>query len=149
MSQMKIACPQCHKLSRVPEARLAEKPKCGHCKAPLFVGKPVDLGVNDFRQHAVNSELPLLVDFWAPWCGPCKTMGPQFEAAAAALEPKMRLAKVNTQVETTIGQQYQIRSIPTIILLYQGHEIARQAGAMSARHIEVWANNALEEISAQ
>src|SRR5699024_4229121 len=103
----------CHKLNRVPAEKLSSNPICGSCKEALFTQAAVDLGVNNFNNHAVKSELPLLVDFWAPWCGPCKVMGPQFMQAAADLEPLCRLAKVNTQVETTIGQQYQIRSIPT------------------------------------
>lgn len=143
MSQMKIACPHCHKLNRVPEERLAEQPVCGSCKQALFTGKAIDVGVNHFNQHAVKSDLPLLVDFWAPWCGPCKVMGPQFEQAASVLEPRMRLVKVNTQVETTIGQQYQIRSIPTMVLLHRGQEIARQSGAMSSADIVKWASSQL------
>lgn len=143
MSEYKIACPHCHKLNRVFKERLAEQPKCGSCKQALFTGSAIDLGVRNFNQHAVKSDLPVLVDFWAPWCGPCKVMGPQFEQAAKMLEPRCRLVKVNTQIETTIGQQYQIRSIPTMVLLHRGQEIARQSGAMSSADIVRWAESKL------
>lgn len=143
MSEYKVACPHCHKLNRVAKERLAEHPKCGSCKEALFIGAAIDLGVANFNQHAVKSDLPVLVDFWAPWCGPCKVMGPQFEQAATLLEPRCRLVKVNTQIETTIGQQYQIRSIPTMVLLHRGQEIARQSGAMSSADIVRWAESML------
>ena len=138
-----LACPHCHGMNRVPQARLGEGPTCGHCRAALFTGEPVVLGVDDFQPHANRSELPLLVDFWAPWCGPCQMMAPHFERAAALLEPQVRLAKVDTQAQPTLGQRFNIRSIPTLALFRQGREIARQAGAMDANGIVRWTRQQL------
>lgn len=143
MSQLTVACPHCHKLNRVPQERLGEQPACGSCKQALFAGSAIDVGVNNFDQHAIKADLPVVVDFWAPWCGPCKVMGPQFEQAAKTLEPRCRLVKVNTQVETTIGQKYQIRSIPTMVVLHRGQEIARKSGAMSSADIVRWVESQL------
>jgi thioredoxin 2 len=138
-----LACPHCHSLNRVPAARLAEGPSCGRCHQPLFTAHPLVLGVDHFSAHADRSELPLLVDFWAPWCGPCQVMAPHFERAAALLEPNVRLAKVDTQSEPTLGQRYNIRSIPTLVLFKAGREIARQSGAMEANGIVRWTQAAL------
>ena len=135
---LKVACPHCHALNRVPAQRLGESPTCGRCHKLLFAGYPVALGVDSFAAHQSHSELPLLVDFWAPWCPPCRMMAPNFEAAAAQLEPHVRLAKVDTQSEPTLGQQFGIRSIPTLVLFAQGQEVARQAGAMGAADIIRW-----------
>eukprot|EP01133_Synstelium_polycarpum_P000057 gene57-73_t len=118
--------------------KLAEKPNCGRCQHPLFTGEPIDLTTATFARHLERSDLPLLVDFWAPWCGPCKMMAPQFEQAASLLEPKVRLAKVNTEAEPHLAAQFGIRSIPTLILFRGGHEVARQAGAMGAQDIMRW-----------
>ena len=133
-----LACPHCHGMNRVPRARAGDGPTCGHCHEPLFTGRPMVLGVDDFGIHADRSELPLLVDFWAPWCGPCRMMAPQFEQAATMLEPHVRLAKVNTQNEPTLGQQFAVRSIPTLALFHRGRELGRQAGAMGAADIVRW-----------
>ena len=138
-----VACPACNGLNRVPDARLAQAPKCGKCHAPLFTGHPLALDAAGFHAHVERAGLPVLVDFWAPWCGPCRMMAPQFEAAAAQLEPVVRLAKVDTEAQPALGSRFGIRSIPTLALFRQGHELARQAGAMGAADIVRWARQFL------
>ena len=140
---LKVACPHCNSLNRVPSLRLDDAPTCGRCHKQLFEGHPVALTVDSFSAHQARSELPLLVDFWAPWCQPCLMMAPNFEAAAGELEPHVRLGKVDTQAQPTLGQQFGIRSIPTMVLFVQGREIARQAGAMGALDIIRWTQSNL------
>ncbi len=138
---MHIVCPQCNAINRIPSVRLSEGPKCGKCHQPLFDGRPVELTESTFQQHISHNDIPLLIDFWAPWCGPCKMMAPQFTQAATQLEPKMRLVKVNTEIEQMLGAQFGIRSIPTLILFRHGYEVARQSGAMGMADIVRWALN--------
>jgi thioredoxin 2 len=140
-----VACPSCNTLNRAPRDKLAAgaSGKCGHCGSPLFGGHPVALNAQSFEMHASKSDIPLLVDFWAPWCGPCKTMAPQFEKAAGELEPQVRLAKVNTDDEQALAGRFGIQGIPTMILFHRGKEIARQSGAMNAAGIESWVQQAL------
>lgn len=134
-----IVCPHCHTTNRVPSDKLAQAPDCGKCHQPLFTGHPVALDEVAFDKHIARSQVPVLVDFWAPWCGPCRAMAPQFEAAARELEPHMRLAKVNTEEARQLGARLQIRSIPTLALFVGGREVARQPGAMGAADIVRWA----------
>lgn len=134
-----IVCPHCGGINRLPPDKLASGGKCGKCKQALFTGQPISLTAENFSRHISRSDVPLLVDFWAPWCGPCKMMAPVFSQAAAQLEPKMRLAKVDTEQQQVLAAQYNIRSIPTLAVFKGGQEVARMAGAMDLNGLLVWA----------
>lgn len=133
-----IVCSHCSAVNRIPSARLADGPRCGKCREPLFAGHPVTLTDANFEKHISRSEVPVVVDFWASWCGPCKMMAPAFEQAAAELEPNFRLAKLNTEEAQATAARFQIRSIPTLVVFKDGREVARQPGAMGAADIVRW-----------
>lgn len=133
-----VVCPNCQAPNRIPAAKLADAPRCGKCKQSLFTAHPIVLTDDTFARHLTRSDLPLVVDFWAPWCGPCRMMAPFFEQAAAELEPHIRFAKVNTDENPRLARQYGISSIPTTALFEGGREIARQAGAMNLAQLRQW-----------
>lgn len=140
-----IVCPHCDAVNRIPATRLRDNPNCGKCHRALFEAHPLVLDSSKFEKHISRNDIPVLVDFWAPWCAPCKMMAPAFEQAAAQLEPGVRLAKVNTEAEQMLAAQFSIRSIPTLALFQHGQELARQPGAMGAADILHWARSNVRE----
>lgn len=138
-----IVCPQCEGVNRVPSDKLASGPKCGKCQQPLFGYPPQELNSANYKKVTTRNDIPVVVDFWAPWCGPCKAMAPAYEQAAKELEPRVRFAKLNTEQEPSIGSALAIRGIPTLIVFAGGKEIARQSGAMPQGEIIRWVESVL------
>jgi len=136
---IQVACPACLAPNRVPAARIAEDPKCGKCGAALLDGAPAELNEDQFEPFVQRTELPVLVDFWAPWCGPCRAMAPHFERAAQQMKDRVRLVKVNTEDAPGLAARYNIRAIPTLVLFKNGTETKRMSGALDAGALERWA----------
>lgn len=140
MTTLHLVCPSCLAINRIPAMRLNEQPRCGRCKQNLFSGQVLELTGSNFQRHIASNDIPIVVDFWAAWCGPCKMMAPAFVQAAARLEPGARLAKLDTEREQALAAHYQIRGIPTLLIFKQGREVARHSGAMNTADIVRWVN---------
>jgi len=138
-----IVCPLCGGINRVPNNKLANGPNCGKCRQPLFGHPPQELTAANYQKVTTRNDIPVVVDFWAPWCGPCKAMAPAYEQAAKELEPRVRFAKLNTEQEPSIGSGLAIRGIPTLIVFAGGKEVARQSGAMPQGEIIRWVESVL------
>ena len=138
MTSKNISCPSCGTTNRLPAERLGDSPVCGNCKEPLFQGKPIELNETNLARVLNNNDVPVLVDCWAPWCGPCLSFAPTFARAAAELEPNLLLAKLNTEQNQPVAANWQIRSIPTLILFDKGKEVARVSGALSLAQLKQW-----------
>ena len=140
-----VACPQCNALNRIGSEHNPVLGKCGKCKSPLFAGVPVELNSRNFDAHVVKSDLPVIVDFWAEWCGPCKMMGPVFAQSAVQIEPDLRFGKLNTETEQSIAARYSIRSIPTLIVFQRGKEIDRISGALNGQQLIQWIRQTIQK----
>jgi thioredoxin 2 len=138
-----VVCGHCDAVVRAPNDRLDQKPKCPRCRQELFAGQPIELRSANFDQHVTRNEVPVIVDFWAPWCGPCQAMAPRFTEAALQFEPHVRFAKVNSDDEPQISSRFGIRGIPTLIAFKNGREVARQSGAMDSGTLTQWVRTAI------
>lgn len=145
-SSVQIICGQCGKINRLPAERAATAARCGSCHQPIFDGHPVEVDEAGFNRHLAQSSVPLLVDVWAPWCGPCRSMAPMFERAAKQLEPNVRLLKLNSDTAPSVSARLGISGIPTLLLMYDGREIARTSGAMDTKNIVAWTTAGLSRI---
>jgi thioredoxin 2 len=133
-----IVCPHCGSINRIPSKKDARKARCGHCHQPLFTGRPIPTSAKSVVTHIQRNDIPVLVDFWAQWCGPCKAMAPVYERVASEFEPNIRFLKVDTEAEPEVAARYDIRSIPTLLLFRNGNVVARRAGAMDAESLRSW-----------
>lgn len=145
---MLLTCPHCHRKNRLPPARLDQQPHCGACKQLLFTGTPLELDDQRFASHA-SSDLPLVIDFWAPWCGPCRQFAPVFQQAAPLVEPRARLVKVNTEQAQGLAARFAIRSIPTLLIVQGGREMARVSGALPGGELLRWLQQHLPPLPAE
>ncbi len=143
MEALHIVCPHCGGINRIPADKNAASANCGKCHQPLFTGQAVDVDGTQFSKHLQKNDIPVIVDFWADWCGPCKILGPVITQAAAQLEPRVRFLKVNSDQHQALAGQYSIRGIPTLILFKHGKEIDRQSGAMDLPSLRRWIENTI------
>ena len=139
MSSLNIVCPHCFAKNRVPDTRLEDHPNCGKCHQPIFDAKPLSVNAEQFETMVQGNDIPVIVDFWATWCGPCKMFAPVYEQAAEQLEPRVRLLKLDTDANQRIAANHRIQSIPTLAVFKQGKEASRQAGAMPLGRFLEWA----------
>lgn len=143
-----VVCPHCDATNRVPRERLAQGGRCGACHQPLFEGRPLPLNdATRFAKHAENSDIPLVIDFWAAWCAPCRAMAPIFEQAAVRLEPRVRLAKVDIEAAPELADRFSVRSVPSLVLVRRGREVARTAGVMPLPQLVAWVQQHVDGIT--
>lgn len=144
MPTLTLTCASCGTANRIPSDRLSDNPQCGKCKQPVFSGAPVRGTTSNFEKLVLKSDIPVVVDFWASWCGPCRQFAPVFEQAARRWEPRVRMVKVNTEEEPALAQRFGIRSIPSLLVFRNGREAARQAGALPGGYFDQWLNSQVD-----